>query len=625
MRGRNGAIGVFAGCVVGAAGLAVSSGVADAELPEALDRVPLETPVVAVIPDVSELLNDVNKFNQTFREALPPELQQSLAMVGFAQLVLSQPGFDPQGSAAIALYPEAEGDAAMDMEDLDGGDGLAGAFGGMGIVAVLPVSDFQAFRQAPIAQGARMENGILSLDLMGQTTVYIRDLDGYIALSAERAQTEAFDRSAGRMGDHEARLGWSGSGVAESNDLTIYAHIPALREGIEAQIAELDQQAQMVTVMGGPQAAQGVQLIETMVRNFARDAEAGLLGLDLSEGGIGFDLGANFREDSELAGIFSEGGSSGSLLENLPQMEFLLAYALDNDSKTVSTLASNWFDMSEDAGQEGEAANPMNAFGFDKDMMEKTDGSAAVLGTSPAMGMAGMLSNFVGYVASDDPGAFVGVMERSIDEVDGMSGGGLKFKSDWSERVELEEHGLTVDSYTIAVESDPESAPPGAMGMDPTMAMSMMYGVTGGPNGYVKTMDTGIYYTLSKNGKLLKQATEAGADGISFASQEGIANVSKRMLPDGRVAEGYLSVNGMLDMARPFAAMAGPEVAQLLADVPDFDPVGASIASKKGGMTARLFMPGDVIGFMADLGQKMQQQFGDGQAEPQPQEEAPSF
>lgn len=571
-----------------AALLATVCGTADAALPAVLDHVPADAAIVVAAPDLQKLLNEITAFNQAFGEALPQDVRNGLAGAALLQLIITQPGFNATGPAAVIVSPNAEDPQAEPA-----------------IVALLPIGDFKAFQAAPFIANQQpvMEGDTLSVNLMG-TMVHMRDVGGFVAAGADKDIVAAFDGAKGRMDAHTARMGKAGDALASANDVTIITNVAALKPALEQGVAELGQQAQFLGAMGGGDAVGAqVEIFEQIATNFVRDGEVGLLGLDVGAAGIGVDLGANFKPGSELAGFFAEAGKTDGLLGKLPSMQdnggYLAAYAIDASHPFMKRAML-------EAGKGADAA--ANPLAVPAPLVEAANGFAGIMGVSSAMGGAGLLANMITYTSTDDPAKVIAAGKTLYEGIGKAAVPGMTIASTYESGVELKDHGLKVDTYTLKLQPDPDAAD--AMGgmVDPTMISQMFFGMSGGPSGYISAGNGGVYQTLSRNGMLLKQALAAGGDNAGFAAQERVQRVAGHMLANGRIAEAYVSIDGIASTVLPIAVMFGA-VAQA-PEVPAMDPIGVSASAGDGGMTLRTFLPGDVITFLAKTGAQLNGEAG---------------
>lgn len=577
---------------------------AGAEVPSVVDRIPADIAAFVAIPNLQALLADVTAFSAAHADSLPPEVGQGLAQVGMLQLLLSQPGMKADGSAAVVLFPGGGGP-----EDMDA-------------AAILPITDFAAFRESPFVQGqnAKMTDGVLALDFFGQQ-VHIRDLGGFAIIGPERGLVSSFDGAKGRMQAHRARLGATGSRLADRTDAMIVANIEALAPALKEGMGQMEQQAQFLAMMGGGAAVtEGFGLVKMVADNFVRDASVGLVGFDISAAGIAVDLAAQFKDESELAGFFAEEGDSGELMSRLPRMDFLMAGAFDSSNPGVKQIMQNLteFNKQIQAAAAEQMGGEVPTMGFEA--FETATGFTGAIGTAPAMGGGGLFANSIAYYALPDPEEAKAELMKGMTAANGTSAAGLKYTTTYQKGAQ-EIAGLTADTYGVQTQIDPtQQGGGGGMGMmaDPAMIQQMMFGFTGGPNGFVVQDNDGLYMTASKNSQLVTRAVGASkGDAPRINDAEGFKKTRSRLF-DNPTAEIYIAADQIANTVGPFAVMMG--AVEQFEPAPAMAPLGMAVHTGDGGMTLRTFVPGELIGFLA----KFAPQDG-GDWEIEDQQEAPPF
>ncbi len=588
-----------------AAPLALVSLVA-AEVPSVVDRIPADTAAYVAIPNLKALLADVTAFNAAHAESLPPEVGQGLAQVGVLQLLLSQPGMQADGSAAVVLFPGENGPDDMQA------------------AAILPITDFAAFSESPFVQGqnAKMNNGVLALDFFGQQ-VHIRDLGGFAIVGPERGLVQSFDGAKGRMKAHEGRLGKTGSRLADSSDAMIVANIEALAPAMKEGVAQMEQQAQFIAAMGGGAAVNdGFGLVKMVAENFLRDGSAGLVGFDISAAGVAIDVAAQFKDESELAGFFAEEGDSGELMSRLPRMDFLMAGAFDSSNPGVKQIMQNLteFNKKMQAAAAEQMGGEMPTMGFEA--FENATGFTGAIGTAPAMGGGGLFANSIAYYALPEPAEAKAELMKGLTAANGTSSAGMKYTTTYQKDAQ-QIAGLSADTYGVQTQIDPTQQAGGGMGamVDPAMIQQMMFGFTGGPNGFVVQDDDGLYMTASKNSQLVNRAVGASkGDAPRINDAEGF-KATRSKLFENPTAEIYIAADQIANTVGPFAVMMG--AVEQFEPAPAMAPLGIAVHTGDGGMTTRIFVPGELIGFLAKFAPE--QGAGGGDWEMEDDNEAPPF
>lgn len=585
--------------------LALAAGAADAALPPVLDKVPTGADVVVVIPSFSGLLADANVFVQAFGQALPPDaLPQILAGLGILQGVVAGGGINGTGSAAIIINDLA----AVQANDADPTALLeSGA-----LSVILPINDLAAFAKQPMIAGLQPEHNGQTLTLATLDGDFVmRDIGGGFAVMGGSEQAaNGFRAGNGNLAAYTAMVGPGGDAMASGNDVMVIANIPEIAPMLSQALVELGQQLQFVAALGGPEAGESIKLIEMVASNFVRDGLSGMIAMDIGPSGLAIDLGAQFKGDSELANLFAKGGNSADLIGKLPPMTYLAAYSLDTTSPGVRAIAKALIDAQPGANAANPFANFINP--------DSADGFAAALGTTQVLGGAGLLSNMVGYVKTSQPAAVKKSLRDGMAAANNASIQGLAFSTTYEQGVSLAAQGMTVDSYSVTVRADPDSAPPGFDANQLAFVLPQILGPTNALSGYIAEANGGMYQTFSKNAELAKRAASAGRNGESLASFESMPRATARMLDEGRFAEAYLSINGLASMVGPLMALFG---GGQLPEIPAMEPIAFSASMGDGGVTFRNHIPAEVIRLGIELGQ----QFGDGAAQPEAPGGRPRF
>lgn len=519
---------------------------AAAGAPACLSMVPEGTDAVVVMPDLGELLADMNTVNTMLGERGAPEL------LFMTSMVRGMPGLDLEGSAAVVI----DIDEADPRNEPDA-------------VVLLPVSDFAA-----LTQGRDAENGVVPFDMGGGPTMYFRDLgSGYAAMSNNAASVKAFEKASHDPEAVSRMLGTAGLRGAESNDLFVMLNLDSVRPMLMEGMESLEAQGEMLELMMGPEAAKSFDAMLNVYRTAASDGQSVLSGLNFDEGvGFSADFGVQFKGGSASAAKFNNEGKAGEYISKIPQMDFLFAVAFDLSGEGLRSMLSGYGSMMQGMDTSG----AMGGLDFEK-MMTMYDGGAMVMGASDAMMMQGIFSSALFYGASENPGEIVDVMRTMYDNMGDMNQPGLTMTGSMSaEPTQIA--GVEVYEHTMRMELDPAMmGGGGGMGQpNPQMMMQMMYGPNMGPSGYLAEVDGGVVMTMSKNEALLTRAVEATRGEGALSADGGIAAASK-MLPENRVMEMYVGVDHIMNMVGPMAMMFGA--------IPEFQPVG-SLTPIAMGMTA---------------------------------------
>jgi len=562
--------------------LCVSAGLAAP--PAVLANVPGDTALYAVIPDVGALLTDFSAMNTALAGKLPPDAAGIGMGLFFAQSVVSQPGFNTNGSAAILInLPEGGMDGAEDPT----------------FTIILPIEDLEAFATGPFmaGQGTTFDGGAATLNMGGPDSLHMIDIGDFTVASDDKGAISGF-KAGEFMASHVSALGASGERAVSGGDMVLVANIAQMGGMIDEMMANAEQQANFMAMMGGgDQVTEGFGALKELMKSVQEDGSVGMLSLDAGGDGVSLDMGVSFKEGTESAAMFADASETGSLLNALPRDNFLVAYAMDSSAKGTEDIVQKIAGMfaKEDGADMGFGA-----------MYTNSSGTSGMIGASPAaLGGAGLLSKQITYARADDPSKAVAAMRNSLASLDGESMMGQQYTTSY-DAGSAEVAGVKVDTYKISSKADASgdggAGSPMGMMMDPAMINSMLFGMAGGPNGFIAQVDGGYYSTVSKNSELLSSAISAGKTGEGLGGNEMIGRVASK-LHEGRFGEAYVSLDQLYNTFAPFAQMMGMlDDFQPLEAMP---PIGLSLVGRDGGMGGRLHMPIDVIGFIAEFSESM--------------------
>ena len=495
----------------------------------------------------------------------------------------------PASSEVFVVIPH-EGDLLSDLAAMNTVD----AGGEPEATILLPISDLEQFSKSPFmaGQGASFNGGVASLEMDGNP-LHMRDLGDFTVASNNKDAVMAFE-AGDFLAANGAALGKGGDEAVSASDIMIVGNLGQLDGLIGEAMSQMEQQMNFVAMMGGgDQVMQGFRAIESAVSTLREEGSVGMLSIDAGLDGVAFDMGVSFKEGSDSAATFDVPSDSGSLLGALPNDSFLMAYSLDSSADGLRGI------LTEMAAMQQEQAGGMD-MGWAANF-EHSSGASGMVGTSPAaMGGAGLLSKQITYTRAKDTGKAVAAMANSLGEMDGQSMMGMKYATSY-DADGGEVNGVKVGTYSIKTSMDGDGGMGGGpmgMMMDPAMINSMLFGMSGGPSGYVAAVDGGYYTTTSKNSELLPAAMEAGKAGERLGGSELLKQVQAKLQP-GRFSEAYVSVDQLMNTFGPFAQMMG--MVDAFEPMEAMQPVGMSAVATGGGLRARMYFPAGTLGNMVEF------------------------
>lgn len=542
-----------------AGSLAVLSLPALAGTPKAMTMVPGDAEVVVVMPNVGELLRDMDMVNVMMGEMGNAE------MLMVTSMVRGMPGVNLEGSAAVVLDMQDDWDEEPDA------------------VVLLPVTSF-----ADLTQGRKAVNGIVEFP-MGNDPIYFRDIGGgYAAMSNNTKVLGSFTPASHTMEQAQAMLGTAGSRAAEANDVMVYLNLDSVRPMLEESFGDLEEQGDMLEMMMGEQAAQGFDTFMHAYKTAVADGHAVVGGISFdAQTGFAMDFGLQFSEGSDSAAMFNNNGNAGAYFNRVPEMDFFYAQAFDLRGSGIQNMMSEYMGMVNDMDTTG----MFGGMDLEK-LMKQFHGGAQILGTSSPMGMSGMLANTVMYTEGGDPQSTIESMREMYSSMNKMNADGVNVTANFSDQTE-EVNGIEAYAHSMKIDIDAAGMGGGGFGApDPAMMMQMMYGPSGGPSGYAAKAGEGMVYTFSKDAELLSKAYNAANGKNTMMKNAGIASAAA-LLPDNRVMEAYVGVDHILNTVGPILMMFGI--------VPEFEPIDGltpiamGATADGGGVMLRTVLPLETI------------------------------
>lgn len=559
--------------------------------PPALDRVPDDAAVTLVMPSAQQFVDDA----RALVNRVVPQAERENAMGGLDMLqgFVSMPGMNGAGSVAAVVYVSEEE-----------------AYDGPPMVLILPVSDFGQFRNAIGAEGT----GPVFEGEMNGESMYLKDIGGgFAAVGAVPELVQEFAGDAGHLANHVKRLGAQGQTALGANDVTMIANLEILSPYIQMAGEQMQQQMGMIMMMAGEQGGQlqpALEMMSGLMSKLADEGQTAVIGAQIGDSGLSLDTGVQFKDGTESFNALMSKGNASKLLNKLPAMDFMFAYAVDSSHPGLAKFREHMSKMAEGSGQQ------MGGVSF-MDMMKDAKGMTGAMGSVPMMG-AGMFSNFVTVTVTDHPQETVDMVASTMKEMDGQTAQGLKYTTSF-EKGATEIAGTKVSAYSMQMMPDGSAGGP-QMGAA-SMIMPMLFGPSGGPTGYMAAVDGAVVQTMSQNTPLMEKAIKAAKSGEGLGANQALQAVAGH-LPDGRFYEFYLSIDQVMNTVGPMAAMMGAMPG--FEKVEKLTPIGFGASTSEGGLLNRIYVPNDVMTWISEFSAKMNSadEFGE---EPEEDSDRPRF
>ncbi len=599
-----------------------------ADIPSALDRVPIDTPLVVAMDKVSAAKESVLRVSRLLDG---PKMEGEEGLFEPLNKLLALPGLSPDGSAAVLMYPktpehrdasghDATKDAAKNEnkdenkdeffdEDTstttpaDSGTDLLDQFDVIALVPVLSAREFAT------GLGATLESGKGSCEVEGHK-LFLRDIgSGQVAMSPTQSALDAFKPGEKQLAAHTSAIGEVGNEIAKSDHMLIIANVPLVKDKVEALMKDVGAGAE--EEMGMPGMSQILPMGESMLEGFTQDASRMIFGAGVGDSGLLMDVGTQYKEGSPAAAMMDAQGNTRDLLTKLPGKSFILAGAFDVSSPGAKKIMSSFLgsagaaaEKAQNHGQEkGEEKAFQSPFSMIAQLPSFADGWGVVIGENPAGMQTGFLSQSVYYVQTKDPAAYLAKMEEWNAATNGLKAEGVTYKSQYAKATE-EVAGVKVDSWEVQTITDKNN--PNAMMLN--MTQQALFGGSR-MRGYAASAGQGVVMTMSRNKANLTAAIAAATGNTEDKSAHPLGadkdiQHAASFLPEHSAAAIFVNPKPLFQMASDLMDQIGGPVF----DVPEkTSPVALGAAMHAGGMHTRVFVPGDVLTAVEKITKSMEE------------------
>lgn len=571
--------------------IAVLSSLAGSVLavPAIMDRIPANAAVAIAIPSAERMEKDIRSVATMFgAPAGAINLDMALEQIGLAGAVTKS------GPIAFFFVMPEKGN---EMEEPT-----------TGIIFTAP--DFDGVVKAV---SGKVTDGIATAEMNGQA-YHFKKLDGnFIFASTSSGYVKGFEGKGGSSAALKAMIGSAADKATDKSDVSIVLNIETLRPFIEMG---LDQMMSAVEQSPMPEAQleQFQSFMELFSSTMLKDTKAVTATMNIEPVGISLDLFGRFAEKSALNELANSKTDASAFLGKVPSVPYLAAFSADMRSPALKKImasvpepkapaakpaaagAAEKDDMKGGAKPDAKtvAAPPTPKVDLKamKELFELTDGSATVVGVSPAGILGGILTRSVSYTATKDPAKYSQLQRQAMAKLRDDDAADYTFVADGAEV-----GGKKVDVYELKLKPDADNPMAAQM-------LAGLYGLSGGPNGYMTTAGGGLVTTFAKSSELMASGIKSAEGGGGLTDDKTLAATMKN-LPSGRMAEAYIGVKGILDSVGGLLATAKPN---LKLDLPEtLPPLAAAITPGDGTIQATIFAPTPTLKTLGDLAKQFRQ------------------
>ncbi len=563
------------------------------DVPDVLNKASAESHVIFVIPNMAGFSNELAVLKQTYNIPIP-ELDDALGSFKTETGMVN--GVNDEGSL-IVILPDLTSTIVEDTKP--------------DFVLLMPVSDYNQF--VANFQGSA-DTPLTTLTMPDGTTGFARSIDGYAVLGENRQVVENYT-PAENADALSAKAGTLGRKYLGESELAIYFDIEAIAPTLKPKIddaMEKMQQEMAISAAMMPDMMQSMDVIANMygdaLKAILDDATAVVVGLDISSNGIAFHEMVQFRDGSDLAGMFPGGEIQPvQFLKSLPDKPYIFAGAMDMAALDVGRLVDNILAA---LPEEGEGGAMLNIYRESLPLLKSTKSYAgAFYSPDPMAMMSGQMLNMVQVYRVDDGENYINDYKQQLlslnemqfpvgpvmgDEPPPM----IKYETTFTDNV-LQIEGAAVHQYQMVMDIPPEMI----MQMGPTvMAMANI-------GGYIAAKDNHVVMTTVTDPKLITQSLQTIGANNGIDTTGGIAQV-RSSLPAGLAFEGYVSPQGIADAVNVYLEMFLPEPLLVPDEIP---PFAMGLGMQDNGLVFTFYAPGKTTKFIADTVQQITQDMAEQQ------------
>ncbi|MEM1209380.1 MAG: hypothetical protein AAGI54_08940 [Planctomycetota bacterium] len=583
--------GVFGGAVLAAAAVALLARPAAGDV---MTMAPADTEMLVVVPNPQAMSDHIADL--TDRLGVPAPGSQNVLGMMMGQLGDPQ-GVDRERPVAMALSNAA---VAMSQQD----ESLAAS------LVFVPVNDYGNFVGS---LGGASADGVTPLVLADGSEAFVRQAGDYAVVGDNEDAVTAYeptDRAQQLLtnaGDYTAHL-------TDQPDLMMVMDMAKLGPAMAEQMAAVNDQIQLGGGMdpGAADAMAANMASMEWFADFAGGAEGALVTANLAGDDVTLGLCAKFADDTPAASIFTGKPASpiASRFAELPDKPFLMAFALDATGIDLAAFTQQFADAMPET-----AAAQRTMYEASLPMAEQVSGAAGGLYVPavPAMGLSGLFDVAAVYEV-DDADAFVKAFAEYTEQIDGLGmpipvpgPNGEMTTADMVTRSSYTPDTLSLSGVSLGQWSMDQEMPAELMQQMGPMAGMMQQSYSG----YVGGKDDKVFLTTGSDVALLQATIDAQGDGLA-----GNAPVAKALandaLPD-RAMAGYLSLQGIGEMANNFLPMFGMPPIEIPADAA---PLGLAMGSSDRQMILEVTLPVESLAIIANEAMQLQAMMGGGMGGP---------
>lgn len=562
---------------------------------QVMQQVPSEALIVIKVKNLKDVSDKIAALSQRWAlNQFRPELNDPLGtLLTMANL---GPGLNKTGDAAVAIFDPGEQAREPD------------------VLVLLSITDFKAFA-ASLPNAAA--DGTFQL---GNKKAYVGDWGKYAAVSPKQALTA---KKGGGL-----QIPATTTKELDGRDVVAYANLKTIRKDL-LPLFKQNKGKLMQDIEGGLKNAPNApnekyapliksvvaQLMAT-VEEFLTDADAAILGANLSKDGISTVLMAEFDPNTYLGKVVKGvKNTDASFTAGLPEKNYFIFGGMSLDKQQNQVLNDILAPIEKELaalGQDGKGISDyVQAI---KSLMNSVTGqnfgmvSPGVNAIQQQQGIIQMVSVLKG----DAQKIAAGERELIAKQQELMKAFGPDAQMG---AMTITPNARTVDGVSLDQLSSTMPAPQTPQQQQAAFIMQMLYGPKG-MSGYAGAVGADKYVMVIGGGDELLNASIAAAKTNSDPVAKGPAAEVTKNLPSNRVGAFYLSVDQIAKTVFDFMAMQGMPAGVKLP--PNLPPLGATIATEGTAIRVDGYIPAQTVESMIAAGMQLYLQQQGGKAPGQP-------
>lgn len=575
-----------------AAVLSLLSPVMAQQAPAPLDLVPAGAQMAIIVPSLSGLSQKIAALNNALGLNVPGMAD---ALGEFKQNAGLTQGLRDDGPLVVSL-PQITGNP----------DGGSPAF----LVAV-PVSKYGEFVRS---LSGNPDNALSELKMPDGQNAFSKNIGGeagFAIIGAQKALVEGFQAGGGAA--TLASAGKVGARAISGSDVSIVFNVQSMAPTLQPMLQSAMAIAMMEATRGqnDPAMAATQKAITGMYSDalsaLLRDTAIAVVGLDLSEAGVGMSWTAQLKPNSYMAGIFTNGSPAAGLITKLPERPYLFAMAMNFGNVNVKQMVTDAMAKLPEANVGGPVVGMIRSW---LPLMGTIQGLSQAYYVPPGGAVGGSMLQSAGVISTTDARGYIQAFQTQATALNGKQFPmgkpanpnapvpAITFTTNYNANA-VQVDGVNVDQYQVSFTLPPELAQQAG-----PAAMMLMGG--NGYTGFIAAANNFVVQTTVPDMQLVKAALASIKDNAGIGAAGPIPAVRAKLPPDAAM-EAYVNLGGAVSLANGFlAAFGAPQINV----PPDLSPIAMGLGVEQSGLAYRLYVPMDTMKFVKELSMQVGQMRG---------------